>query len=203
MSHASRRGPLNPMFGRRHSSETRQKLRALRLGRSVSSAVNQFKHFSNGVTIIFLEQKDGTSLPCFLDTKDYPTISPYTWCAARRGGKKLYAHSKIEGRTIGMHQLLLISSDGRTPDHKDGNGLNNQRSNLRLATRNQQSYNRSIRADNTSGTPGVSWTGRKWKAYITVDGKDIILGSFDNKDDAVGARLKAVKQYHKDFGWGS
>lgn len=53
--------------------------------------------------------------------------------------------------------------------------------------------------DNSSGVKGVCWVAsrQKWKAYIGFKGKQITLGYFDNKEDAITARKKAEEKYHK------
>lgn len=55
-----------------------------------------------------------------------------------------------------------------------------------------------VRSNNTSGYPGVSRKRNKWIAYISYKGKKRILGSFDEKDDAITARKEAEKQLMED-----
>ena len=61
--------------------------------------------------------------------------------------------------------------------------------------------NQSLRCDNTTGYIGVSWKEdkQKWSATIGVDGKTVRLGYFDNKDDAIRARLNAEMRYFGEF----
>ena len=56
-----------------------------------------------------------------------------------------------------------------------------------------------LHKNNTSGHKGVSWVAsrKKWRAYIGFKGKQITLGYFDNKEDAITARKKAEEKYHK------
>ncbi len=69
-----------------------------------------------------------------VDTADYKEISKHKWSVSRRG-KTLYACTNIHGRTVMMHRFLLRPRKGYVVDHKDGNGLNNCRSNLRSVNR--------------------------------------------------------------------
>lgn len=94
----------------------------------------------------------------------------------------------------------LLMNDEQV-DHIDGNGLNNQRSNLRLATNTQNSCNKGLTVSNTSGYKGVSWNkkSRKWQAYINVDTKRIYLGRYDNRIDAAHAYDAAAIKYHGEF----
>ena len=55
--------------------------------------------------------------------------------------------------------------------------------------------------DNTSGTKGVSFVKKtnKWRARITIDGKEINLGSFMNKEDAVNIRIQRAKDEFGEY----
>jgi hypothetical protein len=162
---------------------------------------NKFKHLPDGTTVIFLEQRDGASFNCYIDTEDFPLVAAYRWCAAQ-GWTSFYAYTNSQGTTRAMHQLLMPSSDGRTPDHVDRDGLNNRRSNLRLATKSQQAWNWGLLANNTSGVAGVHLhkKSRKWMARIAFNHKRIYLGSFSTLAEAAAARSQAVELYHGEFG---
>lgn len=56
-----------------------------------------------------------------------------------------------------------------------------------------------LHVSNKSGHKGVAWidSRQKWRAYIGYKGKQISLGYFDNKDDAISARKNAEEKYHK------
>ncbi len=86
-------------------------------------------------------------------------------------------------------------------DHIDGNPHNNKFTNLRLASRHQNSCNRKKHSNNTSGLKGVSWhkAVKKWQAYISVENKRISLGYFDSKKEAYAAYCDAAQKLHKGF----
>lgn len=86
---------------------------------------------------------------------------------------------RVVGERMGLDLRLEI-------DHKDRNGLNNQRLNLRSATDKQQKENQRTYKNNTSGYRGVCWEkGKsKWRAKIQHNGKLIHLGYFDTSKDA-------------------
>jgi hypothetical protein len=91
--------------------------------------------------------------------------------------------------------------EGLQVDHEDGNGLNNQRSNLRIASPTQNQGNARRRKDNTSGYKGVSWYRRtnKWKAHIRVDKKLRHLGYFIDLTDAARAYDAAALEHFGEF----
>nr|WP_263441032.1 HNH endonuclease [Klebsiella michiganensis] len=86
-------------------------------------------------------------------------------------------------------------------DHIDGNKLNCTRSNLRICTQADNTKNVGLRSDNSSGIPGVYWvsTRLKWAAQISVDGRTVSLGRFDEIADAINARRKAEDLYYGEF----
>jgi hypothetical protein len=106
-----------------------------------------------------------------------------------------------------MHRVILARILGRelSPreyvDHADGNGLNNQRNNIRLATPAQNSANQRLRPQNTSGFKGVTWHKRagKWCASIGVNRKSIHLGLFEDPEEAHRAYMSASQQYFGEF----
>lgn len=108
---------------------------------------------------------------------------------------------------IRMHCVILERILGRelnpkeTTDHIDGDGLNNQRSNLRLANHSQNMKNKKIPSHNTSGYKGASLNTarKKWIAQIIVNNKRIYLGSFDTALEAHLAYCKAAKELHGEF----
>ena len=115
-----------------------------------------------------------------------------TWYAYRRNGKKF----------LKMHRFILGLTDPRVKvDHMDGNGLNNQRSNLRICTIAENNKNCKIRKDNTSGRKGVTWfkPNQKWGSAISANGIRRFLGLFENIDDATRAYDKAAEELHGEF----
>ena len=91
-----------------------------------------------------------------------------------------------ESRTVFLHRLVMNAAKGEFVDHKDGDGLNNLRSNLRIATTTQNNYNKGIHKKNQSGFKGVYpyKGGKRWRVCIFKDGKQIQGGYHDDKIEA-------------------
>ena len=133
-----------------------------------------------------------------VDDADLPLLSGYTWRAQKwTGGNGWYAITSLYVRGSGrrnrlvvpilMHGLLL--HDAPRVDHRDGDGLNNRRENLRPCTQSQNLANRGKETKRicSSRYKGVGREpGRPWRASIRLDGRPRHLGYFT--DEAAAAR---------------
>lgn len=130
---------------------------------------------------------------------DYQEISRYRWNIwedPRRnynGGPYAIAHVWLLDRrtTVQMHTLVAraIGGEGwRKVDHRNFDGLDNRRENLRDGTKGN-THNQRPRIGTTSKYKGVSWhtVANKWWARITVEGKTRSLGLYHDEDDAARA----------------
>lgn len=132
-------------------------------------------------------------------------LATQKWFAAVKPNGQTYAHRGAY-KTIRLHRVILARMLGRELleneqcDHKNGNGLDNRRSNLRLATGYENSLNRKLRKNNQLGLKGVSRKGKRFVARITVNKKTIQLGIFDSPQEAHDAYRIASKCYHGQFG---
>lgn len=101
-----------------------------------------------------------------------------------------YLRIRVDGKKYVAHRLAWFYMTGEWPaeqiDHINGCPSDNRWSNLREATRHQNSINTRKRQDNTSGFKGVHWhkSGKKWQAYIKLNGKKYHLGYFDTPEAA-------------------
>lgn len=144
-----------------------------------------------------------------VDWADLEWLSQWLWGYASgyavRTSKTTEETGNWKSRRIMMHRAILEYHghclEGLEVDHIDGNRLNNVKSNLRPATRQQNAANRSRHNNNTSGTAGVHYhkLSGKWRATITYKGRCIELGLFAEKSDAIAARKKAIIEYFGEF----
>ncbi len=112
--------------------------------------------------------------------------SLYTWYA--RAGS-VYLH-RVIGSRIGIIGDV---------DHRDRDGLNCRRENLRAATHAQNMTNRRMQKNNKSGFRGVSRWGKIWQAHIQANGRQHNLGRFESPDLAARAYDRAARVLHGEF----
>jgi HNH endonuclease len=135
-----------------------------------------------------------------VDSDDYEKVCGHNWCAIKQGDSgKVRAMTKIEGKTVYLHNFILETPAGLVIDHIDGQPLNNLKSNLRVCSTINNSRNIRHNKANTSGYKGVSYQNSKWRAYIVTSYKQIHLGCFSTKEAAAEAYNIAAKKYYGEF----
>ena len=133
-----------------------------------------------------------------VDDADFAELNKVKWCAFKCG-RTFYAMRGTPrglGRTTQMmHIVILGKRKGLETDHIDRNGLNNQRSNLRFVTHQENCLNKNKYRGSSSKYKGVAWNkkNKKWTAQIKINGRQRHLGSFSNELDASEAWQKANK----------
>lgn len=140
-----------------------------------------------------------------VDDEDFEWLSKMRWRAnvkehtsyVERSASKSHGH-----RRISMHRMIMGDPAGKSIDHVNGNGLDNRRCNLRICTTAENSRNKCIQKNNTTGFKGVSFRanrGRFTARIMHPCGKYMSLGCFDTAHDAALAYDAAAKILHKDF----
>lgn len=106
---------------------------------------------------------------------------------------------KLSDQNYLAHRIIWAMAHGEWPEcvlHRNGNRSDNRLKNLRAASRKAVQRNLPMLSPNTSGVRGVSWASRrcKWVASIKIDDFSFNLGTFERKEDAARARLRAEKR---------
>jgi len=151
-----------------------------------------------------------------IDDEDFERVNQYKWYAKRPKNKNgiWYASGCVNGETISMHRFILglKKGDGQITDHIDDNGLNNQKSNLRKCTAQQNRQNARKRRNICSSKYLGVWYFApdsailneeipkiQWRAQICVNGKLKHLGTFNSEEQAALAYDLAAKKHFGEF----
>ncbi len=142
-----------------------------------------------------------------VDSVDAPRVEALGlhWRLDRGGYVRGQKHG---GPSLGLHRvvasLMGLAIDGLQVDHISGDKLDNRRSNLRLATPAQNTWNRRNRRSGCSSRfKGVTWHKKcaKWQAAINVGGRTLYLGLFEIEEAAARAYASASRLHHGEFGF--
>lgn len=111
---------------------------------------------------------------------------------------------RIDFKLYMTHRLIWMLQTGEDPkdievDHKDRNPLNNCWSNLRLATRSQNTCNRKVNAGKTLPKGVTKKSTGRYQARITCNGNRIHLGNFDTPEEAHQVYCEAAARLHGEF----
>ena len=133
-----------------------------------------------------------------VDDEDFEELNQFKWFARKLrntyyvGRNSIYVSGE-KRKVIDMHCIIIGKLKGLQTDHIDGNGLNNQKNNLRFVTKRQNNQNRKNQI-RTSEYPGVCWEKRrkKWRSRITINRIEKHLGYFESEIDAFNVYRQAV-----------
>lgn len=146
-------------------------------------------------------------MEALVDDDMYDHLMQWKW-RSKSHRRTFYALSrhKVNGvrKIITMHSIVLPPTEGRFPDHINGNGLDNRRENLRLATQVQNAQNAQKRRDAVGSKykgVGLKHPGfpRPWSAEIKSNKNRYILGSYETEIEAAIAYDIAARLYHGEF----
>jgi len=139
-----------------------------------------------------------------VDDEEFERLNKYGWWLGAGGYplRQIYigkSGDKYLYKNVFMHQDIMGTKIGFRVDHVDGNKLDNQKKNLRFASKSQNNWNR--KNTNPSGYKGIQFhtTSKKWRAKITKNDKQYFLGCFDTKEEAAKAYDNAANQLFGDF----
>lgn len=142
---------------------------------------------------------------CLIDPKDWEVVRHYRWAATIRP-HTCYALAQVrkadgKGTKVYMHVLLAGYAKGDKVDHRNHDGLDNRRRNLRPSGRKGNQANTRSRRGSSSEFKGVAWdkSRNKWIATIKCDGKSRTLGRFNDEAAAAHAYDVEAVALHGEF----
>lgn len=137
-----------------------------------------------------------------VDDELFDELMKFHWHTSKGNGG-FYAARRIGSRIAFMHKLVInMDIKGVEVDHINGNTLDNRRSNLRPATRQENARNGKKHGSGSSQYKGVTWDANrhKWRAQIrVVPGNTKYLGRYDDEKEAALAYNQAAQYYFREF----
>lgn len=139
-----------------------------------------------------------------IDDEDYELFCSHNWHFVK-GRNTFYLYTNIikdkKRKTVALHQIILTCPKDMCIDHIDRNGLNNQRSNLRVCNRSENQCNQFKRKNTSSQYRGVSWNKyqQRWECYINKDQKRTFIGKFKSEVEAARKWDEYAKKIHGEF----
>lgn len=152
-----------------------------------------------GVCTLIFDSKGNYTI---VDTKLMPELKKYYWFKESSSGYFVSVTGTKHGKRIRLHDFIFGEvPKGFEVDHKNRKKYDNRYRNLRVSTRAENNINHGLSSVNTSGYVGVSYikSKGKYRAYITVNNKQISLGLYNTPEEAYKYRLEAERKYFGEF----
>jgi hypothetical protein len=140
-----------------------------------------------------------------VDDDMFDLLSKFNWYLKSSDGNfyakmAIFDSEKKKNKFTYMHSLVVDAPKGFVIDHKDGNGLNNQRDNLRVCTQSQNNFNKPATKRSKTGFKGVTiLPNGRFLAQITINKVHYYLGCFASAELASEAYFKKAKEAHGEF----
>lgn len=156
---------------------------------------NEYKTADN---VTYLKTSKGIVFK--IDTEEHDKIKGGRWTTNASG----YLVARKNNRLYRLHRVIMNVQDNPdvVVDHIDGNLKNNLKSNLRVTTQKYNSRNTSYHHNAEVKYPGIrKRESGNYQARIYVDGKEITLGTYETKEEAIKVRIKAEKKYFGEYAY--
>jgi len=157
------------------------------------------------ITEIYIHSGKYGTKTLLIDTADLPKVQEKVKNSITikkgSGKEKWYAVYQDNKKHYFMHRMILDYDGDLLVDHKDGNGLNDTRDNLRIVTVSQNAMNIESYAHSQSGIKGLVYDDlrREWRVRIKIEGKVKFEKFYKSKEKALEVLDRKLEKYHGEF----
>ncbi|WP_181349431.1 Fis family transcriptional regulator [Thalassobacillus sp. CUG 92003] len=137
-----------------------------------------------------------------VDDEDFDWLNENSWYFEDTGCGYVCRRKKVgyrQYKKVYMHREIMKAKENTEVDHVNRSGLDNRKKNLRFTDRSKNMFNTGVKTNNTSGYKGVSRCGQKWRSRIYKNGKEIIIGCFENREEAASAYNQKAEELYGEF----
>lgn len=154
---------------------------------------NSYEEHEDYISLIIARNNERYEI--LIDIDDYDKINRYNWCVSHDG----YIVGTLENRKqVKLHRYIMNCPNELVVDHINHNKLDNRKSNLRLATVQENSMNQRKPKNNTSGYKNIRMKNNKYEISVMVEGKRH-YASASTLEEAIKIRDKMLDELHKEF----
>lgn len=137
-----------------------------------------------------------------VDEEDFDRVNKYKWTVihARNAWYAIRTVHEGKGHRTERMSVFILGNKGLVVDHRDGNGLHNYKSNLRICTNGQNVKNRAKTINTKSLFKGVWITkGGKFQSEVRCDNVRYYVGTFNSEIECARAYDMKAKELHGEF----
>lgn len=153
---------------------------------------NTIKDMGEYALLIISTSRNKHIANVIIDKDKIGKVEKYTWHYYGR-------YVLRRDRKTSLHRYLTNAPQNKVVDHINHNTLDNRMTNLRICTVAENTRHHQGYETNTSGRTGIYAESGKWRARIKMNYKQINLGTFKEKSDAIKAREKAEEELYRDY----
>ena len=162
---------------------------------------NEIIEYEDYAEIVLYDLNGIETERALIDLDDIDRCKDYKWHLKTK--KLKYVETVYNGAKISLHHYILgfrYENDNMVVDHINHNPLDNRKENLRICTQQENIFNSSKGANNTSGIRGVTYkkADNLWVAQIMINGRTLYR-SFKSKEQAIEQRLACERELHGEF----
>jgi len=153
-------------------------------------------------TIIYVESPKYGNKEILIDTEDIELVKNNKWCVIYRPTiNDFYASTCVtiaykKQKQLPIHRLIMSDCKNKDVDHINHSGLDNRKSNLRIASRAENAQNRKG-ADRTSltGVRNVTWHNKSYEVNLVIKGKRHYFGTYKDINEAEKVAIEARRKH--------